>query len=162
MRKIILISFIVSVIVLLFNCKRDINPVNPTYIDSETWNFIYNNDTTLKQYNIFKRKIDSSVVIAGTWKFKFDTSKVICPFFDALVAFNNDSLIQFTGNGNAFCAKFIEQGQQNSTFFLKVDGIFKNNYGNGNWKITFTNPFWLSSDSGSYTALKINGSGIFP
>lgn len=162
MRIFLFILFIVSSTTLLFNCGKNVNPVNPTYIDSETWNFIYNNDTTLKQFNIFKRKIDSSVVIAGTWKFKFDTSKVICPFFDALVAFNNDSLIQFTGNGNAFCAKFIEQGQQNSTFFLTVNGIFKNNYGEGNWKIVFTNPFWPSSDSGSYIALKISGSGIFP
>ncbi|MCX7833199.1 MAG: hypothetical protein N2490_03200 [Ignavibacteria bacterium] len=153
---------VLTVETIIFSCGKNDNPTNPTYINTEIWNFIYNNDTNLKQFNIFKRKTDSSVVIAGTWKFWFDTSKVICPFFDASVLFLNDSIIRFFGNGNAFCAKFLEIQQQNSTFNLVVDGIFNNGFGSGKWQITFTNPFWPSSDSGIYSASRTNGSGIFP
>ncbi len=145
--------------ILFFNCSKDNSPSGPTYIASEIWSFVYNNDTNLKYSNNFKKKQDGTVVIAGSWIFKFDTSKVVCPFFDAPVTFVNDTTIQFNGNGNAYCGGF-PPGQQNSTFNLSVEGIHKNGGGIGTWTITFTNPLWTSPVNGSYSAVRTNGSGI--
>lgn len=161
MKRILILFLSLFITFTLFNCSKDNSPSGPTYIASEVWSFIYNNDSSLKYFNNFKKNTGGSVVIAGTWILKKDTSKVICPFFDSPVSFINDSTLHFIGNGNAYCNGF-PPGQQNSTFNLSVEGIFKNGIATGNWSITFSSPYWPPSALGTFSASRTNGSGITP
>lgn len=161
MKKIIFIFLLLIFTISFFNCSKDNSPSGPSFIASEIWSFVFNNDTNLKSFNNFKKKNDGSVVFGGNWFFKYDTAKVVCPFYEAPVTFVNDTTIQFLGNGNAYCSIF-PPGQQYSTFNLTVTGIHKNGLGTGNWTITFTNPIWTSPVYGIYTATRTYGSGITP
>ncbi len=95
----------------------------------------------------FKKLSDGSTIVDGEWEYDGDLApgRVVCPFTNGTVTSLDPP--SFTATGTAI----LGGGLSTSSFTLKVEDTGNNN---SEYTITFANPDWPSSISGTGTATK--------
>jgi hypothetical protein len=131
---------------------------SPTIIASEEWGAIMDNDSADHGQQTFNKYSDGSFLTNGTWYYDYNGATVECPFSGGTAVFI-DTVMTFSAQGTA-TNPAARVGYQTSPFVLTVAGIVHNGRSYGTWVNAFTTTGWPSTLQGTFTATKLNGSGV--
>ncbi|MGD1045688.1 MAG: hypothetical protein ABR936_10235 [Bacteroidota bacterium] len=155
------IRFAILLSLLLFHigCKKDeSNPIAPTVVATEEWEFIINNDSSNHGQITFEKTSDGHVSENAIWYFVYQDSTVQCPFKGGNVTIT-DTTISIIAQGTATYPA-APVGYQTSAFNVNLSGSAHNGISYGTWGITFSTFGWPSQIAGTFTATRKSGSGI--
>ncbi len=124
---------------------------------TEQWELIFNDGLGIGNCTLNKGQ-NGTVTADGNWTYNYQGANVSGPFSNAPVAIAGAS-ISITASGTATNPS-VPPLYQTSTFTSNISGKACNGHGSGTSTITFSNPVWPPSISGTWTGTRISGSGI--
>jgi hypothetical protein len=152
-------AILLSLPIIVTGCKKDENnPVGPTVVATEQWNFVMNNDTSNHRRMIYEKKSDATVSADAAWQVA-DQGEMVQFQTERGVVIVLDTSISAAIRGRATYSK-APAGYQNSPFTLTIGGTAHNGVSSGTWIMTFSTYGWPSSLTGTFTAMRSSGSGV--
>lgn len=158
-------NYLCSVLVIFFllslnGCKKEeSNPTgNSSIVATEEWSAIMDNDSLNHGHHFFEKNSDGVVTTKGTFYYNYGGTEVVCPFINGAVTIN-DTVVTYTLQGTANNPAAPE-GYKFSPFTFTTTGVAHNGQAYGNYTINFSTTGWPPQIQGTFTSVKISGSGI--
>ena len=124
---------------------------------TEQWELIYNGGQGSGNCTLNKGQ-NGTLTADGNWTYNYEGANVSGPYSNAPVTIAGAS-ISITASGTATNPS-APPGYQTSPFTSSTSGKAHDGHGSGTFTITFSNPVWPSSISGTWTGTRKSGSGI--
>ena len=124
---------------------------------TEQWELIFNGGQGSGNCTLNKGQ-NGTVTADGNWIYNYQGANVSGPYSNAPVTIAGAS-ISITASGTATNPS-VPPAYQTSPFTSKISGRACNGHGSGTFEITFSNPVWPPSISGTWKGTRTSGSGI--
>ena len=155
MRKLqLFLIFHVIALAILFNYN---SLAYAELINSEEWEISVDSGSGYGQWT-GKENSDGSITVDGEWTYVYNGAEVNCPFTNGIGEVSGESF-SFSATGTATVSG-APAGYNTSIFTLNVSGTTANNFGNGDYRISFNQFGWPSTLSGDWHGDLISGGGI--
>jgi len=155
MRKLqLFLIFHVIALAILFNYN---SLAYADLVNSEEWEISVDSGSGYGQWT-GKENSDGSITVDGEWTYVYNGAEVNCPFTNGIGEVSGESF-SFSATGTATVSG-APAGYNTSIFTLNVSGTTANNFGNGDYRISFNQFGWPSTLSGDWHGDLISGGGI--
>jgi hypothetical protein len=147
------------ILIVFSGCKKnDSNPVAASVAATEEWRGITDNDSTNHGQLTYKKSLDGSIAVNGTWQYPYQgtTVQFVISSGTATIV---DTAISITVQGTA-TNPAAPVGFQTSAFTESISGSAYNGKSVGTYTVTFSTFGWPSNLQGIFTATRISGSGV--
>jgi len=154
MRKLqLFLTFYVIALPILFNYN---SLAYANFTNSEEWEISVDSGSGYGQWT-GKENSDGSFTVDGEWTYVYNGAEVYCPFSNGIGEVSGESF-SFSATGTATISG-VPAGYNTSAFTLNVSGTTANNFGNGDYSISFNQSHWPSTLSGDWYGDLISGGG---